>query len=234
VPTEEASVKLASETDSQTEVLSGGPSQKLPLERAEDTGKPAAALKHTARTEYANPDVSVAAQEAAPPPPPDESVTSTERSEPEKQVVADTMSAPQQPYDAEKIGTITPEQAARVMDDSTDNAHDADVPVVTEAASPRVAAQEVNGEGSVGSADDLVKIDGIGPKISAALKAAGIDSFQKLANTSPETLRTIINDAGVRLIGEIDSWTQQASYAARGDWAGLDNFNAERKGKRRS
>ena len=228
-PTEEPSVRLASETDTETEVLSEGPSQKLPLERVEDTGKPAADLKFTARTEYADPDQAVAKKEAPPPPLPDASVTATELNEPEKQVVEEKTSAPQQPYEAEQVGTITPEQAERVMDDSTDNAHDANMPVVTETASPRVTAQEVNGEGSVGSADDLVKIDGIGPKISAALKAAGIDSFQKLANTSSETLRSILSAAGVRLVGEVDSWAQQASYAARGDWEGMDNFNAQRK-----
>lgn len=203
------------------------PSQRMPTKRAEDTGVPAAELKHTARTEYADPETSVAAQEPAPAPEADESVTTTERSEPEKQVVAETMSAPQQPYESEQVGTITPEQAERVLDESRDNAHDSDVPAVTETASPRVAAQEASG--AAGGANDLIRIDGIGPKISAALNAAGVDSFEKLANTPPETLRSILTNAGVRLIGEVDSWAQQASYAARGDWAGLTTFNAERK-----
>lgn len=226
--TPETPTPAAPETETHTEVVSEGPSQRMPLERAQDTGAPAPELSHTAKTEYANPEQSVAAKEPAPAPAADDSVTATERTEPEKQVVAEKMSAPQQPYEAEQVGSITPEQAERVMDDSTDNGHDNDVPVVTEAASANVAAQEASGT-AAGGADDLIRIDGIGPKISAALQAAGIDSFEKLANTPAETLRSIITDAGVRLIGEVDSWAQQAGYAARGDWQGLDNFNAERK-----
>jgi predicted flap endonuclease-1-like 5' DNA nuclease len=227
-PTPAAPPPAAPETETHTEVVSEGPSQRMPLERAEDTGAPAAELSHTAKTEYANPEQSVAAKEPAPAPQADDSVTATERTEPEKQVVAEKMSAPQQPYEAEQVGSITPEQAERVMDDSTDNGHDNDVPVVTEAASANVAAQ-ASSPASAGGADDLIRIDGIGPKISATLQAAGIDSFEKLANTPVDTLRSIITDAGVRLIGEVDSWAQQAGYAARGDWQGLDTFNAERK-----
>lgn len=224
----ETPTPAAPETETHTEVVSEGPSQRMPLERSEDTGAPAPELSHTAKTEYANPEESVAAKEPAPAPEADDSVTTTEHTEPEKEAVAEKMSAPQQPYETEQVGTITPEQAERIMDDSTDNGHDNDVPVVSESASANVAAQETSGA-AVGGADDLIRIDGIGPKISAALHAAGIDSFEKLANTPVDTLRTIITDAGVRLIGEIDSWAQQAGYAARGDWAGLDTFNAERK-----
>lgn len=187
---------------------------------------PAPELNHIARTEYANPDQSVASKEPPPAPLPDESETATDHSEPEKHVVAEKTAAPQQPYEAEQVGEITPERAESVM-----NGDNADAPVITEPASPRIAAQEVAGEGAVGSADDLVKIDGIGEKSAAALRAAGIDSFEKLANTSVETLRDAITTAGVRLVGDVDSWAQQAAYAARGDWEGMDTFNRERKAR---
>jgi predicted flap endonuclease-1-like 5' DNA nuclease len=214
----------------ETEVVEQGPSQKLPVDRTPDVSPPAPELKFSARNEYANPDESVSKDQPAPPPEADDSVTATERSEPEKQIVEEKTAAPQQPYEAERTGELTPEQADRIMDDSNgDNAHDNDVPTVNEAASARVTAQEVNGEGSVGSADDLTKIDGIGPKFAATLKAAGIDSFQKLANAPADQIRTIITDAGVRLIGEVESWAQQAGYAARGDWQGLETFNHARK-----
>lgn len=187
---------------------------------------PAPELNHIARTEYANPDQSVASKEPQPAPSPDESETATDHSEPEKHVVAEKTAAPQQPYEAEQVGEITPERAESVM-----NGDNADAPVITESASPRIAAQEVAGEGVVGSADDLVKIDGIGEKSAAALRAAGIDSFEKLANTSVETLRGAITTAGVRLVGDVDTWAQQAAYAARGDWEGMDTFNRERKAR---
>ena len=103
-----------------TETVERGPSQRMPVERTVDTGAPAPELKFTARTEYAEPDAAVAKREAPAVPPPDESVTAPQRTELEKDAVAEKTAAPQQPYEAERVGTITPEQADRVMDDSTD------------------------------------------------------------------------------------------------------------------
>ncbi len=77
--------------------------------------------------------------------------------------------------------------------------------------------------------DDLTKINGIGRKSADALKAAGIDSFQKLASANDESLRAAITSAGVRLVGDVDTWAQQAAFAARGDWDGLSQFNAGRR-----
>ncbi|MFN8447053.1 MAG: helix-hairpin-helix domain-containing protein [Anaerolineae bacterium] len=77
--------------------------------------------------------------------------------------------------------------------------------------------------------DDLTKINGIGRKSADALKAAGIDSFQKLASANDESLRAAITSAGVRLVGDVDTWAKQAAYAARGDWDGLSQFNAGRR-----
>jgi predicted flap endonuclease-1-like 5' DNA nuclease len=201
------------------------PEALLPFPEA-GAAKPAPELNHMAHTEYADPDEAVAKSEPQPPPPPDDSITATDHSEPEKEVVAEKMAAPQQAYEAEQVGEITPERAESVM-----NGDATDAPVITEAASPRMSAQETAGEGAVGSSDDLVKIDGIGEKSAAALRAAGIDSFEKLANSSVDTLREAITSAGVRLVGEVDTWAQQAAYAARGDWEGMDNFNRERKAR---
>lgn len=57
--------------------------------------------------------------------------------------------------------------------------------------------------------DDLKQIKGIGPKIASILHQAGIFSYQKLAETSPEELETILKDAGVRL-ANFHSWPNQA------------------------
>jgi len=75
-----------------------------------------------------------------------------------------------------------------------------------------------------GGMDDLTKLNGIGPKSAAALTAAGIDTYQKLASASEEQIRAAV--AGVRLVGDVTSWASQAAYAARGDWAGLDQLKA--------
>jgi F-type H+-transporting ATPase subunit gamma len=73
-------------------------------------------------------------------------------------------------------------------------------------------------------ADDLTRIEGIGPKMSRALKAAGIDTFKKLAQTDEATLREAISAAGMRFAPSAPTWPEQAAFAARGDWDGLANF----------
>jgi predicted flap endonuclease-1-like 5' DNA nuclease len=149
-------------------------------------------------------------------PPPDDSVTTTPLTDPEQRVVSEKTAAPQQPYEAAQIGEITPERAA-----------DPNIPEMSAAASPAIVEQER--EGTVASPNDLVIIDGIGAKSAAALRAAGIDSFQKLANASPDQIRAALAAAKVRVIGEVESWSHQAAYAAREDWAGMRQFNRERR-----
>ena len=72
--------------------------------------------------------------------------------------------------------------------------------------------------------DDLTIIRGIGPKSAAALKAAGINSFHKLASSSDEAIHAALTSGSVRLIGDIDTWAHQAGYAARADWDGLRRY----------
>ncbi len=91
------------------------------------------------------------------------------------------------------------------------------------------AAPEVSAEAIAEAGDDLTRLNGIGPKSSAALIAAGIDSYQKLAVSSDEAIRDALIAAKVRLVGDVDTWSQQAAYAAKGDWEGLNKFNEERK-----
>jgi predicted flap endonuclease-1-like 5' DNA nuclease len=98
------------------------------------------------------------------------------------------------------------------------------------AAKPQPEAQpETIATATTGKPDDLLRIDGIGPKIAAALQAAGIDSFQKLADTSEAQMLEILRAAKVRVVANYATWAQQAAFAVRGDWEGLDRFNRERK-----
>ncbi|MCB9453631.1 MAG: ATP synthase F1 subunit gamma [Anaerolineaceae bacterium] len=69
--------------------------------------------------------------------------------------------------------------------------------------------------------DDLTRIEGIGPKMSAALQAAGITTFAQLAGASEETLTAAIEAAGIRLAPSLGTWAEQAAFAAKGDWDGL-------------
>ena len=71
---------------------------------------------------------------------------------------------------------------------------------------------------------ELTIIEGIGPKISAALKAAGINSIYKLSAVSAEELRGILRDAG--LSADPTTWPEQARMAAAGDLSGLKAYQA--------
>jgi large subunit ribosomal protein L21 len=74
---------------------------------------------------------------------------------------------------------------------------------------PEPAAQE-----SSPTPDDLKRINGIGPKISSVLQAAGIRTFTQLAETDIAQLKDILKDAGVR--ANPSTWPKQASFAAAG------------------
>ena len=69
--------------------------------------------------------------------------------------------------------------------------------------------------------DNLVLIEGIGPKMAAALSAAGITTFAQLAAASEDTLRAAISAAGMRFSPSLPTWAEQAAYAARGDLDGM-------------
>lgn len=82
-------------------------------------------------------------------------------------------------------------------------------------------------------ADNLTKIEGIGKKMAAALASAGIDTYAKLAATSEEELKQAIKDAGMRFSPSLSTWAEQASFAEKGDWDGLDKLQDELQGGRR-
>ena len=72
--------------------------------------------------------------------------------------------------------------------------------------------------------DDLTLIEGIGPKMAAALVAAGIDTFAKLSEASEDALRNAIHQAGMNLAPSIPTWAKQAKFAADGDMDGLTAY----------
>ncbi len=68
----------------------------------------------------------------------------------------------------------------------------------------------------------LQKISGIGPKVSAILVAAGIDSYAAVADAGAEKLRGILNEAGTRYaMIDVSSWPDQAKLLDKGDEAAL-------------
>ncbi len=101
-----------------------------------------------------------------------------------------------------------------------------------EEAKPKVeAAPKKEAVKKAVKADDLKKIEGIGPKIAEIFKAAGIDSFAKLAKTDITKLKEILEAAGSRYASKTpDSWPKQAKMAADGKWDELKKWQEEVKG----
>ena len=72
--------------------------------------------------------------------------------------------------------------------------------------------------------DDLCKIDGIGPVYQQLLRDAGLETFADIASRSQAELAAIIKAAGKPRPASIETWAEQAAYAAKGDWEGLQKF----------
>ena len=86
-------------------------------------------------------------------------------------------------------------------------------------ATPKKKTKEVDG------ADDLKKIEGIGPKISELLNAAGITSFKIMSETDVEKIKEVLNEAGSRYkMHNPTTWPQQAALAADGKWDELKKW----------
>lgn len=82
-------------------------------------------------------------------------------------------------------------------------------------------------------ADDLTKIEGIGPKIGEVLSAAGIDSFELLSAAKVNDLKSILADAGPKFqMHNPKSWPKQAKLAAKGQWDKLQKLQDELVGGR--
>ncbi len=109
-------------------------------------------------------------------------------------------------------------------------------PARKQAAKPAVeaepAAKPARKSSKQAAGDDLTKIEGIGPKMSAALVAAGIDTFSKLAEATEAQLRSAIENAGLKLAPSLETWAEQAQFAADGDWDGLEKLQGRLVGGR--
>ncbi|MCB0446040.1 MAG: 50S ribosomal protein L21, partial [Gelidibacter sp.] len=80
----------------------------------------------------------------------------------------------------------------------------------------KVEAKKAAPKKSTAKADDLTKVEGIGPKIAETLVAAGISTYADLAKAKPAKIEEII--AEVRGNHVPDTWPKQAKLAADGKW----------------
>ncbi|QPC81473.1 ATP synthase F1 subunit gamma [Phototrophicus methaneseepsis] len=129
------------------------------------------------------------------------------------------------------------EATAKAMMDTLDTPHPtaprAPAPALT-AASDAERGSNGNGKSAQPAAapknvkqDDLKVVEGIGPKMEKALKAAGIDTWAKLAEATEADIHAAIEAAGMSFAPSLGTWSQQASYAAKGDWDGLQTYKNE-------
>ena len=83
------------------------------------------------------------------------------------------------------------------------------------------------------AADDIAKIEGIGPKVKEVLGAAGISTFAALAESKVEDVQKILNEANLRMMNP-EGWIEQAKLAAAGDWEAFKKLQAELVGGRKA
>jgi predicted flap endonuclease-1-like 5' DNA nuclease len=96
------------------------------------------------------------------------------------------------------------------------------------------AASDVTGEllgapvhreldGSADGQDDLSRIKGVGPKFADALRAAGFQRYEQLANLTPAEIERLDTNLGA-FRGRItrDRIVEQADYLARNDTDGFE------------
>jgi len=84
--------------------------------------------------------------------------------------------------------------------------------------------REARRESAPAEADDLTKIKGIAAGYQRILNEAGIRSYSDLASASEDDLRAIFREASRAAPVGIETLPQQAAYAAKGDWEGLQAF----------
>ncbi|MET8233205.1 hypothetical protein ABZS77_21315 [Micromonospora sp. NPDC005298] len=65
-----------------------------------------------------------------------------------------------------------------------------------------------------GPADDFRRIQGVGPKMAAALQAAGVRTYGQLGELDEPALRDLIRAAGLRAAPGLATWPQQARVLA--------------------
>ncbi len=142
-------------------------------------------------------------------------------------------SAPVEAAGSTAAGPAAVEEAPAVAEPAPVAAAVEEAPAVVAEAVEAAPAEAPAAEAA--APDDLRRIEGIGPKVDAALRAMGITTFAQLAAADPDKLEADLRAAGVRIIpGAPKTWPEQAALAARGDWEGFEKLTGRLKGGRRA
>jgi len=94
----------------------------------------------------------------------------------------------------------------------------------------KAAPKKATAKKSTG-ADDLTKVEGIGPKAAEALTAAGLATFADLAKAKVPAVQKILDEADGKF-GAMNpgTWPKQAKLAADGKWDELKKWQDEMDG----
>jgi predicted flap endonuclease-1-like 5' DNA nuclease len=96
---------------------------------------------------------------------------------------------------------------------------------------PIIAKTSASKEG----ADDLKKIEGVGPKIAELLSEGGIKTFDDLANAQTDRIKEILYAAGANYaVHDPTTWPNQALLASAGEWEKLKELQDELKGGKKA
>ena len=98
-----------------------------------------------------------------------------------------------------------------------------EAPVAEKEAAPKAAAKS-------DEADDLKKIEGIGPKIAEVLAEAGVSTFAAVAKMDRDAIKAILETVSTLKSKEPKTWPQQAALAADGKWDELKVLQDELMG----
>ncbi|MEM9992473.1 MAG: helix-hairpin-helix domain-containing protein, partial [Bacteroidota bacterium] len=133
--------------------------------------------------------------------------------------------------------TATPEEQAVEATAATDETKAEAVPAAEEEVAVKATKKKTTAKKKKAAKpkkDNLKRIEGIGPKISSVLTEAGVDTFQALANATPERIREILVAANPKYkMYTPDTWPEQAELAAKGDWDALKTLQDELDGGKR-
>ncbi len=135
---------------------------------------------------------------------------------------------------AKKAVKVAPKQA---VEDTKDEVAVAEAEEIVEEEAPakekapKAKAAPAAAKTSKAKADDLTKVEGIGPKAAEALVNAGLATYADLAKSKPDAIKEILNAASSRM-AHLDptSWPKQAKMAADGEWDKLKTWQDNAKG----
>jgi ribosomal small subunit protein bTHX len=126
------------------------------------------------------------------------------------------------PRTAKGIGAFTPLSARRTAAESTASVAEKPAKKAKAKEATKKTTPVAKKATAKASANNLTKIEGIGPKLSSVLMEAGVDSYATLSTTDVEKLREILVSAGSRYkMFDPSTWPEQAALAAAEKWDDL-------------